>query len=40
MQASGFVGGSYVQREAGEAIYVAGESADSLILLVEGQVRL
>ena len=39
VQTSGSGGSSYVQREAGEAIYVAGEAADSLVLLVQGQVR-
>ena len=31
-------GGTYVQREAGEALYVEGEDADSIVLLVQGQV--
>jgi hypothetical protein len=31
--------GVYEQREAGESLYVEGEVADSLVLLVQGQVR-
>ena len=31
--------GAYVQREAGEALYTEGEAADSIMLLVQGQVR-
>ena len=38
VQTSKSGGGTYMQREAGEAIYVAGEAADSLLFMVKGQV--